>query len=384
MKLLMLTDGIAPFVIGGMQKHSYELVRHLASAGHQITLVHCIYNKSPLPDSAQLTEAFGEAASRNIEFITMRFPQPAWYPGHYVKESYIFSKWIYDKIRDRLMEFDFIYAKGFTAWYFLEKKRKGQRMPPVGIKFHGYEMLQTPANLKMKLHNLILRGPVIWNNKNADYIFSYGGKISEIIRSIGVPDQKIIEIPTGIESSWIRSHIAGQNDDVCRFIFIGRFERRKGIEEINKALQRITSQKKWEFHFVGPIPPSARLRLPQVTYHGSITDKNELMQLLDKCNVLVAPSHSEGMPNVIMEAMSRGLAVLTTDVGAITSVVSDINGWFVTPGDDQTLEASLTEILNLRREELHQKQSASLEKIRQFSWDKIAEDTARVISRVCN
>jgi glycosyltransferase involved in cell wall biosynthesis len=199
-----------------------------------------------------------------------------------------------------------------------------------------------------------------------------------------VPDQKIIEIPTGIESSWIRSHIAGQNDDVCRFIFIGRFERRKGIEEINKALQRITSQKKWEFHFVGPIPPSARLRLPQVTYHGSITDKNELMQLLDKCNVLVAPSHSEGMPNVIMEAMSRGLAVLTTDVGAITSVVSDINGWFVTPGDDQTLEASLTEILNLRREELHQKQSASLEKIRQFSWDKIAEDTARVISRVCN
>jgi glycosyltransferase involved in cell wall biosynthesis len=46
------------------------------------------------------------------------------------------------------------------------------------------------------------------------------------------------------------------------------------------------------------------------------------------------------MPNVIMEGMARGLAVLTTDVGAISSVVNQDNGWFVKPGNSQDLETS--------------------------------------------
>lgn len=42
MKIAILTDGIYPFVIGGMQKHSYYLARFLVLRGHEITLVHCV------------------------------------------------------------------------------------------------------------------------------------------------------------------------------------------------------------------------------------------------------------------------------------------------------------------------------------------------------
>ena len=38
------------------------------------------------------------------------------------------------------------------------------------------------------------------------------------------------------------------------------------------------------------------------------------------------PKLFEGMPNVILEAMSRGLAIIATDVGAICDMVCDKNG----------------------------------------------------------
>jgi glycosyltransferase involved in cell wall biosynthesis len=383
MKLLILTDGITPFVIGGMQKHSYELTKNLAMLGHQITLVHCIYGTAKMPSKEEIADAFGDAARQNIETITLRFPAASWYPGHYVKESYIYSKWIYDKMKERLNTFDFIYAKGFSAWYFLEKKSKGQKMPPVGIKFHGYEMLQKPGNLKMKMHNLILRSPVIWNNRHADYIFSYGGKITEIITGLGIKPEKVIEIPTGIDALWIRSKAGTAPTEKVSFVFIGRYERRKGVEEIQQSLPLLQSSGNWEFHFIGPIPPTVRIKHPRVIYHGSIQNKQEILEILDRCQVLVAPSHSEGMPNVIMEAMARGLAILTTDVGAITSVVSSDNGWFVPPGDVKELTEKLTEIISSDHAEITRRQEVSLNKIRKFRWSEIATQTAERIKQLC-
>ena len=48
----------------------------------------------------------------------------------------------------------------------------------------------------------ILKLPVIRNLNYSDYIFSYGGKISQIIARLGF-ENKIVEIPTGIDRSII-------------------------------------------------------------------------------------------------------------------------------------------------------------------------------------
>ncbi|MBX7051486.1 MAG: glycosyltransferase family 4 protein [Flavobacteriales bacterium] len=379
MRLLILTDGIQPFVIGGMQKHSFSLAQQLALLGHQVTLVHCVASSAKVPDQEELLHVFGAEAMKNMEVIGMKFPAPAWYPGHYLKESYIYSRQIYDKLKDRLNEFDFIYAKGFTAWYFMEQKSKGKKLPKIGLKFHGYEMFQKPANFKMRIHNWMLSGPTKWNNYHADYIFSYGGKITQLLRDLQIVRDAIIEIPTGIDQTWIADRLPERvNRD---FVFIGRYERRKGIEEINAAISHLAGQTKFHFHFIGPIPPSAKIKSDQVTYHGSISDKNEIKKILDRCGVLVTPSHSEGMPNVIMEGMARGLAVLGTDVGAVASVVTSENGWFVLPGDIKSLEEQILHISKMDDASLRTKQEASLRQIREFTWEKIGALTALRISQ---
>jgi len=378
MKILLLTDGIMPFAIGGMQKHSQQLAKYMAASGHDVTLVHCVYGNQPLPDSKEISEAFGMAAMQHLEVISLRFPQLGKIPGHYLNESFVYSKLIFEKLKDRLTTFDFIYSKGFTAWYFIEQKKKGTALPPISVKFHGYEMFQKPANLKMWLQNLMLKRPVLWNNRHADYIFSYGGGITKLLLQLGLQREKIVDIPTGIDPSWCVPTVDRSVKAPIRFCFVGRYERRKGIEEIHEALKKLDSTA-FHFDFVGPIPPSQRIKHKGVTYHGSINSASEMMRILDQCDILVAPSHSEGMPNVIMEAMARGLAILTTRVGAIESVVDESNGWFVQPGSSDSLRKTLEGILSSDLVVISNKREASLQRIRLFSWDKIAAQTIEKI-----
>ena len=58
------------------------------------------------------------------------------------------------------------------------------------MKFHGYEMYQYAPNFKIKLQHLMLRPFVKKINLNADVV-SYGGKVTQIIKSIGSKFQNI-------------------------------------------------------------------------------------------------------------------------------------------------------------------------------------------------
>ncbi|MFN0033300.1 MAG: glycosyltransferase family 4 protein, partial [Flavobacteriales bacterium] len=107
----------------------------------------------------------------------------------------------------------------------------------------------------------------------------------------------------------------------------------------------------------------------------------EIQRVLDACDVLVTPSHSEGMPNVIMEGMARGLAVVATDVGAVSAVVSEENGWLIEPNDMGALQQSLQDICLMQLPELMAKRNMSLQKIAAFHWEKIGEMTAMEIQK---
>ena len=49
----------------------------------------------------------------------------------------------------------------------------------------------------------MFKGPVSYNLKHADVVYSLGGKLTDILRSI-VPKEKISVIPIAIEDTWIR------------------------------------------------------------------------------------------------------------------------------------------------------------------------------------
>jgi glycosyltransferase involved in cell wall biosynthesis len=364
-KIAILTDGIYPYVIGGMQKHSFYLSKFLAQQGVSVTLVHCVPFTEKIPSEEEVKEAMELPEEVDFESICLKFPKADWMPGHYLKESFAYSTAIFRSIKGRLDEFDFIYAKGFAAWKLLDAKKKGLACPPISVKFHGYEMFQPAPSFKVKLEHYMLRGPVKFNNQTADWVFSYGGRISPIIKSIGVDEAKIIEIPTGIESNWCIDKplsLSGTRS----ILFIGRYERRKGVEELNTVLKDLLETHKFDMHFIGPIPPSKKIKSDRITYHGKVMQKAAIQEIMKSCDVLVTPSHSEGMPNVIMEGMAR-------------------NGWLINPADIAHLKQAMVDAIELDHKKLLEKRQFSVDKINsQFTWEAVAKQTEEELTRIIN
>ncbi|MDX2171602.1 MAG: glycosyltransferase family 4 protein [Bacteroidota bacterium] len=368
MRIALITDGIWPYVLGGMQKHSYYLCKYLAQNKVQVDLVH--YNASNY-DIAKL-EFFTNEEKKYITPIIINFPKGLPFPGHYIYKSYKHSKLIFQAIKDNLQAYDFVYTKGFTGWYLINQKKSGRiNCNKIGVKFHGYEMFQKPPDFKIKLqHIFLLRRPVKKISRNADIVFSYGGKITDIIKSIGVDVSKIIELPSGVESSILAGKIAPTSEKI-KFLFLGRYERRKGVEELSRAITNLKGQN-FEFHFIGPIPEEKKLQNKNVTYHNEIRDKQILNALIKKCDVLVCSSWSEGMPNVILEGMANGLAILATDVGATNVLVNTETGWLLKNCNVTKIEENLIKIINTSPQEVDSKKQTALKTITEnFVWEKL-------------
>jgi glycosyltransferase involved in cell wall biosynthesis len=377
MRIALITDGIAPYVLGGMQKHSFYLARYFAKNQIHVDLVH--YNDSKY--DIDTLEFFSDEEKKYIHSIVLQFPSSAKFPGHYVYRSYKYSCLAFDAIKDKLNTYDFIYTKGFSGWKLISEKHKGTiSCCKIGVKFHGYEMFQIAPEPKAKLQQFILRPFVKQISKQADIVFSYGGKITEIIKSIGVNPKHIIEIPSGVEKEFIGNSIATHSDSCRKFVFLGRAERRKGIVELNEVLKKLIEEKQnFKFEFIGPIPDSMKIKHDSIIYHGEIRDAQHIKSLLSQNDVLVCPSWSEGFPNVILEAMASGLAIISTNVGAVAAMVSDKNGWLIEPANKQHLETTIIEAIHTK--DLVSKKEASLQLVKTtFNWDIIAQKTIEAIT----
>ena len=381
-KIALLTNGIYPITIGGMQKHSYYLAKNLAQIGAYVDVFY-IPHKDKAEELLLIDKNFSSIEQERIKFIPVEWPRERKYPGHYVVENYNYSKQIFKQLNTQKKNYSFIYAKGFSGWYILRMKKKGIQFPTVGVKFHGYEMFQISPSIKYFFEKLLLQWPVKWNNINADYVFSYGGKITNIVKEIGVRDEQIIEIPTGIDESWLNDTSTEGINKRLQFVFIGRYERRKGIQELNDVIELIQNHNYFTFHFIGPIPYKKQIKSENIIYHGTVMDQERIKLILQQSDVLVCPSFSEGMPNVIMEAMASGCAIIATDVGAVRDQVDDENGFLIKPGNKEELKAAIEKMISLPKNEITKMKNVSIQRIKEkFLWKNVAERTLNEIRKV--
>ncbi len=375
MKIALLTDGISPFVVGGMQTHSALLGKNLVSSGHVVDLFHFIHKPNNLPSENEVNKIiFGNTNFCFNKVFSYYFPQSIKFPGHYIWNSYLYSKIVSNQLIKE-SGYDLIIAKGFSGWKLLIEKKRKRIKTKIGVKFHGYEMFQFAPNLKIKLQHLLLRPFVKWNTKHADYVYSYGGNITSIIENLGISKENIKETPSGVDRSWVNRNI--KTNQNLKFLFVGRNERRKGIKEINEAINlAVKHNLNTEFHFVGQVKKrfiSTNSRV-SVFYHGEIIDIEKKKEIYDSCDVLLCPSYSEGMPNVILEAMSRGLAIIATDVGAIRLMVSEKNGILLSKCKSSLIFDSIKNFVSIDQTELLEMKTSSVKKIeKEFLWNNIIE-----------
>jgi len=370
MNILFLTDGIYPFQLGGMQKHSLMLLKILAKENQTIEVVHCGGKDY---SSEAFTALFPTEVQPKIRETYVKFPKTDPFPGHYIRENKAYSKNAYFELEERIKSFDLIYAQGFSGWHFIKEKHRKQFNCPIFVNFHGLEMYQNAPSLMVMAEYTLLKNSVKWNLRNADYVYSFGGQIDRILKTLGIHEDHVLQQSNGIESSWLNRQPKPVGE-VKRFIFVGRAERRKGIEELTKVLNKLLKEERaFEFSFVGPIPDKLKILSPSISYLGEIRDPNELKEILVNHDCLVCPSHAEGMPTVILEAMACGLAILSTDVGAVSRLING-NGILIEAPDPKLLMAAFDELMNQNEDIWAEMKSKSVEKVEnEFLWDRIVD-----------
>jgi glycosyltransferase involved in cell wall biosynthesis len=98
--------------------------------------------------------------------------------------------------------------------------------------------------------------------------------------------------------------------------------------------------------------------------------------LLANARFLVHTSDSEGCPNVVMEAMACGRAVVATDVGDVPSLVEDGKTGFVVPrGDEATLLARMVTLITDHDLVRRMGEAGRAKAVRQFGLDRLVSET---------
>lgn len=159
-------------------------------------------------------------------------------------------------------------------------------------------------------------------------------------------------IPASTITSEALRKSLGIRADGALIVSAGRLSPEKGHKDLLQAISRIQSGKdKVHFVFCGDGP--CRKSLEQEAIQLGISDRvrfpghrRDIMEIYRIMDLLVLPSHTEGLPNAILEAFSFGKPVVATRVGGVPEVVADgRNGILVSPNRPDMLTEAISQCL---------------------------------------
>ena len=141
-------------------------------------------------------------------------------------------------------------------------------------------------------------------------------------------------------------------------LFLGSLGKRKGVFDILQAAPAIfekhpdariifagAEESRGEKQRIDELCREKKLD-EKVTFIGVVTGK-EKVNLFQSAMIYILPSYGENLPFSLLEAMSLGLPIVTTPVGAIPEIVKDgENGFLVEPGDVCALASSVDRLLS--------------------------------------
>ena len=136
-------------------------------------------------------------------------------------------------------------------------------------------------------------------------------------------------------------------------LYLGRIEPAKGIPELLRAFAGLRAEAP-DARLVcagagdieGAWHQAQRLGLDDAVRFPGWIGGAEKRAWLARAAVFALPSHAEGLPMSVLEAMAAGLPVVASAVGGIPDAVHDgVNGFLVTPGDSHELQRALARLL---------------------------------------
>lgn len=134
------------------------------------------------------------------------------------------------------------------------------------------------------------------------------------------------------------------------FLFIASNEaRRKGVEEVLDAMCRLDAMgSSARFHLVALVPQLIerieKMKPGNVAALEGMLAHKRLLEIMRSADVFLLPSHGEGFPNSLIEAMAAGMASIVTPVAAVPEIVAEGGAIIIPVGDAEALAAAIDKL----------------------------------------
>ena len=164
-------------------------------------------------------------------------------------------------------------------------------------------------------------------------------------------------------------------------VAIGRLSPEKGFDQLVEAARlMVGTASRVGIVLIGDGPdrPMLEQRVRKLGLQSTIAFagfRSDVDELLPAADILAQSSHTEGLPNVVLEACAAGIPVVATDVGGTSEIIDDgVNGFLIPPANPPALAGRLTSLVN-STELRHQMGERGQEMVKaRFSFARQAEE----------
>jgi glycosyltransferase involved in cell wall biosynthesis len=219
---------------------------------------------------------------------------------------------------------------------------------------HGY----TTTDLKMRAYNQLNR----WSLPAADRVVTVCRAFAQELEKEGVPDERIfvqhnsinaVEMVRPEDALSVRAGL-GVEQGESLVLAIGRLSREKAHVDLVQAfahLRRAHPEIKAKLVIVGDGPERSRIEAAAATLGigervlltGQLSDVRPYYAAAD---LFVLPSHSEGSPYVLLEAMAARIPIVATAVGGVPEMVeNEESALLVAPRAPQAMASAMARLL---------------------------------------
>ena len=216
------------------------------------------------------------------------------------------------------------------------------------IHFHFGRIPQliTQKNWEYKLLMVVVR--------NADAIIVIDKLSYDTLTAIGITNVWLLPNPLSNSlTNLISSYNGHVNIVPNKILFVGHVVKTKGVFELVKACAQIPNI---SLYLIGYVEPEIKTDLINLSNHAPwlniIGEKpyEDIIRDMMSCDIFVLPTYTEGFPNVILESMACGCAIIASAVGAIPEMLTGPNnekcGLLISPQNIDDIKNSIIKFID--------------------------------------
>lgn len=323
-----------PPIGGGGAQVVRGLAGELVAAGHDVDLVTMGFRGLPREEETEGIRVHRVPCLRRKEFVCTA-PEAATYAA----SAFPAVLRLAAEARPDIVHAHFIFPDGFLAWS--TRRRTGL---PYVITAHGSDVPgYNPHRLKAA-HRLLAP---LWSSVTggARRIVCPSESLRSLVARRGRGDRTVV-VPNGIDPGRFDPN-RKKNE---RILVATRMLERKGVQHLLAALARFPRPVGVDIVGDGPFLPELRRMARELGVDARFAGwldggSPELKELFETSGIFVFPSEAENFPNVLLEAMTAGMAIVTTAGTGCAEVVGDA-AVLVPPKDPAAIREALPALLD--------------------------------------